>query len=496
MKELKIFFISSEIYPFAKTGGLADVSAALPKALKELGHEVRVIMPKYRFINERKYVLREVIRLKDIEVPLGKEKKTVNIKSAFIPDSKVQVYFVDSKEYFNRNSLYIDQKTRKEFVDNPDRFIVFSRAVLETLKRLLWSPDIIHCNDWQASLALYYLKNEYKDEPLLKNTAGILSIHNISYQGNYDKSYVEKANIDPALFYSGSDIEYYDKFSFLKTGISYADVITTVSKTYAKEIQNSAEYGCGFEGILKERKQKLFGILNGIDYSVWDPETDEFIYENYSKKAFSKKKKNKQGLLEEAGLEYNENIPLIGIISRLVEQKGFDLIEKIKDKLTELDAQYIFLGTGEEKYQKLLKELKKKYPDKFAIYLKFDEELAHKIEAGSDIFLMPSKYEPCGLNQMISLRYGTVPIVRSVGGLADTIKEYNPQKNEGNGFTFKEYSSNALLRAIKKALKSYKNEKEWAKLVKKGMRKDFSWEKSAKNYVNIYEKAIKIHNKK
>ncbi|MFC1724507.1 glycogen synthase GlgA [candidate division KSB1 bacterium] len=496
MKKLKILFVSTEIYPFAKTGGLADVSSALPKALKDLGHEIRVIMPKYKFINERKYILREVIRLRDIEIPLGTKTKTLSVKSAFIPDSKVQVYFVDSKEYFGRMGIYVDPKKKKDYPDNADRFIVFSRAVLETLKRLLWAPDVVHCNDWQSALVMYYLRTVYQEEPLLSKAISLLSIHNLGFQGNFPKNVAEKAGIDKSEFTPGSAFEYFDKFSFLKTGINYADIVNTVSKKYAEEIQESEEYGFGFEGLLRSNKKKLFGILNGIDYSVWNPETDEYIEENYSIKSISRKKDNKIKLLEEAGLKYDENVPLIGMISRLVDQKGFDLIDNAKKELAEMNAQFIVLGTGEEKYHKMFKGLKKKYPDKFAVFLSYDEALAHKIEAGADMFLMPSKYEPCGLNQMISLKYGTVPIVRLTGGLADTIKNYNPKTGEGNGFTFLKYSEDEMIKAVKHAIKLFEDNKEWIKFVKKGMKTDFSWSKSAKNYTKLYEQTIKAKIKK
>ncbi|RKY88558.1 glycogen synthase GlgA [candidate division KSB1 bacterium] len=492
MKKLKILFLSSEVYPFAKTGGLADVSGSLPKALKELGHEIRVIMPKYKMINERKYVLREVIRLKDITIDFGGKKITFNVKSAFIPDSKIQTYFIDYKKYFYRDGLYTDPDTKKDYPDNALRFSFFSRSVLETLKLLFWQPHIIHCNDWQTGLVPFYLNTIFKDDSFFKKSYTVLTIHNLSYQGIFDNSILDKIEVSDSLFYPGSPVEYFGKINFLKAGICFADYITTVSENYAKEIQNSSEYGCGLEGVLREKSDKLTGILNGVDYSVWNPETDKYIPENYNYSTLKKKYKNKLFLLKKVGFEYNDNVPLIGVISRLTDQKGFDILVDIIDEIFKMDVQMVILGTGEKKYHKMLSEMQKRFSERMKVFLKFDEKLAHLIEAGCDIFLMPSKFEPSGLNQLYSLKYGTVPVVRKTGGLADSVVDFNSSMDgKGNGFIFEKYSSRELLEAIKRAVECYRDSKTWKKIIKNGMKEDFSWLSVAKKYSKLYEKILK-----
>jgi len=491
MKKLKILFLSSEVYPFAKTGGLADVSHALPKAMKELGHEVRIIMPKYKVINERRFVLREVIRLKEIPIKVGNSEKRINVKSAFTPDpDKIQTYFIDYKQYFGREGLYLNKKTNVEYPDNDERFILYAKAVLETLKLLFWQPDIIHCNDWQTGLVPFFLKTLYKDDDFFKKCATLFTVHNVGYQGNFPKASYNKTNVDRNIFKSGSQVEYYGKFSFLKTGIYYADFVNTVSMTYAKEVQETEEYGLGFEGIFKDRRKYFTGILNGVDYSVWNPENDKLIPYQYSGTNLIPKMENKRELTSQCGLPFNKDIPVIGVISRLADQKGFDLIEKISEKLFKLDIQVILLGTGDSKYHKMFTSLAKKFPEKLCVRLTFDDKLAHLIEAGCDMFLMPSRYEPCGLNQMFSLKYGTVPIVRMTGGLADTITEFSPEKGRGNGFVFENYKSSELLAAIKRALELFKQPKVWKKIMKNGMKQDYSWNSSAKKYYKLYEKIL------
>ena len=491
MKKLKIFFLSSEVTPFAKTGGLADISYSLPKALKELGNEVRIMMPKYKMINDRRYVLREVIRLKEIPVSIGGIDRKINVKSAFTPDQdKLQVYFIDSRPYFGREGLYVDPQTNLDYPDNDERFILFAKGVLSTLKLLFWQPDIIHCNDWQTALVPFLIKTLYKDDEFFKRVATVLTIHNVGYQGNFPPESFYRIGVDSNLFKPGSNIEYFGQFSFLKTGIYYADYLTTVSEQYAREVQTSEEYGLGFEGIFAERSSVFSGIINGIDYTIWDPETDRLIPARYSSSELSGKVDNKRALTKRFKLTFDERIPIIGIISRLTPQKGFDLIEEIALELLKMNIQIVILGIGDKKYQNLFKELSKDYPGKIGISFNFDEQLAHLIEAGSDMFLMPSRYEPCGLNQLYSLRYGTVPIVRKTGGLADTITEFDSEQGTGNGFVFEEYNSKALLKTVQRAVKVYKDTKLWKKLMRNGMKQDFSWSASAKQYTKIYEKIM------
>lgn len=490
MTPLKICYVSSEVVPFAKTGGLADVAGALPCALKEMNQDVRLMMANYKSINERKFVLREVIRLKEVKVTLGNETRIIDGKTAFLPNSKVHVYFLHIPEYFDRKELYMDPTTGKDFEDNAERFAFFSKATLETLKLLYWQPDIIHCNEWQTALIPFYLKTQYKNDDFFKNTKTILTLHNLAYQGTFPLEKAGKIDIPDEYIQPGREFEFYGKLNLLKGGILFADLINTVSEKYAEEITEQAQYGFGFEDILKSRKKDLSGILNGVDYSNWDPETDHLISHDYTPDTLEDKIKNKKELCKQTNLSFDENIPLIGIISRLTDQKGFDLIEEVADDLMKMDLQIVILGTGDPKYHKLLEKLQKKFPSKLSVNLRFDNKLAHLIEAGSDIFLMPSRFEPCGLNQMYSLKYGTVPVVRETGGLADTIDDFDPKTGKGTGFTFKKYSGSEMLKAIQRAIKTFKDKRIWTKIQEAGMKKDFSWENSARKYMDLYKKAL------
>jgi len=484
-----ILYVSPEVAPFAKTGGLADVAGALPKALKDLGHDIRIMMPKYGCISERKYVLREVIRLREIPVRLGQREYVVSAKSAFLPDSKVQVYFIDYPPYFDRDSLYVNPSTGKDWSDNPERFALFCRAVLEVLKVLHWQPDVIHCNDWQTALIPAYLKTRLREDAFFSRVSTLLTIHNLAYQGVFEPSVLEVIDLPQELFLPGGPVEFFGKVNFLKAGIVYADAISTVSEKYAEEIQTE-EFGAGLNGVLRRRASDIHGILNGADYNVWNPETDEFIPHKYSASDLSGKQRNKEALLTQVGLPYNPEVPVIGMISRLAEQKGFDILAEAMERIMAMNVQMVLLGTGDPKYHKMFEKFAKKYPSKLSVNLRFDEPLAHLIEAGSDMFLMPSRYEPCGLNQIYSLRYGTIPIVRFTGGLADTIQDYDPETGRGNGFVFRDYNAEALVEAIQRALNVYQDRTTWTKLVKNAMRQDFSWSVSAKKYVALYKKII------
>ncbi len=489
-KPLNILFVSSEVEPFAKTGGLADVSSALPQMIKELGHEIRIMMPRYGAISERKFKLHDVIRLKEIPITIGGHTRVGNVNSSFISNlkAKVQVYFLANKEMFQRNGFYINPDSKKDYHDNDERFIFFCRGVLETLKRLGWQPDIIHCNDWQTGLIPAYLKTIYKDDPFFKDVKTVFTIHNLAYHGSFPDTSFDKTGL-PGNIFTMNGVEFFGKLNFMKAGLVYADAITTVSEKYAKEICTSEEYGCGMEGILQKRRSHLHGILNGIDYNIWNPEKDDFISKRYDIHSIEGKTENKIELLKKFHLVYNEKIPVIGIITRLVEQKGIDLIEEIAHDMMKLDVQFVMLGAGEKRHQDFFESLRKKYPKKVGVHFGYDEELAHMIEAGSDMFLMPSRYEPCGLNQMYSLKYGTVPIVRATGGLDDTIQDVS--KVNGTGFKFQKYDSKELFKTIQLAIKTFQNQKKWAKIVKTGMAKDFSWEASAKKYVSLYRNFLK-----
>jgi len=499
-KMLKILIVSPEVVPFAKTGGLADVTGALPKALAKLGHQVKVILPKYEMVEENKFHLSE-LKLNLPLIPIGEKTKKIAVKSHNLDFPAVEYLFMVNDEYYDRPELYKDRSTGFDYEDNDERFILFARGTLEILKALGWQPDVIHVNDWQSALIPAYLKTLYVDDPFFsargestlgrKTTASVFSIHNVAYQGNLPKSTFEKIGVSKELYYPTSPFEFWGNVNFMKVGIVYSDMINTVSETYAVEIQSSAEFGYGLEGILRTRNEDLYGIINGIDYEIWSPEKDKLISHKFSPEDLSGKKKNKELLLKVCNLAYSsKDVPIIGIISRLADQKGFDLLAQIADQLLSLDLQIVILGTGDEKYHRFFTEMSVKYPQKISVNLRFDDPLAHLIEAGSDMFLMPSRYEPCGLNQLYSLKYGTVPIVRKTGGLADTIENYDPQTGQGTGFVFKNYDALELLNTIKLSLRVYQDKTAWSMLMKNGMKKDFSWEASAKKYVEIYQKAF------
>ena len=494
--KLKILIATPEAVPFAKTGGLADVSGSLPKALSRLGHQVKVILPKYRMVSKKVqhgtsgYDLQKVeVSLPDI--PIGEDKERIRVSNCQLSDSKIEFLFLVNDKYYDRDELYRDKTTGFDYVDNAERFILFARGSLEVLKALNWQPDIIHANDWQSALIPAYLKTLYAGDPFFAGTSTVFSIHNIAYQGNFSKDSFAKIGLTKDLFYPTSPFEFWGNVNFLKVGASYADVLSTVSERYAVEIQSSSEFGFGLEGVLRTRNPDLYGIVNGIDYEEWSPEKDRFIPHRYSKEDLSGKKKNKKALLEKCNLpEARKDVPLIGVVSRLADQKGFDILAEVSEELLSLELQMVILGTGEEKYHKLFSQMAKRYPRKISVNLCFDNSLAHLIEAGSDMFLMPSRYEPCGLNQLYSLKYGTVPVVRETGGLADTIQDYDPKTGEGTGFVFKNYDSGELLEVVKRALQIYQDKDVWMKLMKNGMEQDFSWQASARRYEELYQKAL------
>ncbi len=492
-KKYKILFVTSEVVPFVKTGGLADVSSSLPQKLQELGHHVRIVVPKYGAIDERRFKIHEVVRLKDLTTQIGKKEVTYSLRSSFLVGSKarVQLYFLNNDEYFGkRRSLYSDPISGKNYADNDERFILLAKSVFELIEKLGWVPDIIHANDWQGGMIPIFLKEFYKDKPKFQNIKTVFTIHNLGLKGEFPKSTFAKTGL-PEKYNNEKGILHNGKVSFLKTGIQYADAVTTVSETYAKEICKIKELSDGLLDVLKSKKNNLHGIVNGIDMNVWNPEKDKQIAKKFTIKSLDGKIENKKVLLEKFGLEYDENKPVISMISKLNDNKGFDLVKKAFKDLMSLDAQFILLGTGEKKYLNFFDKAVAKYPKKFACYLGFDDQLAHLIEAGSDMFLMPSKYEPCGLNQMYSLVYGTIPIVRETGGLADTVVPVDLKNGTGNGFVFKKYEPSELLDTVKKAIELYKSDKKlWLKLMKTGMKSNFTWLNSSKVYVSLYKKLI------
>jgi starch synthase len=479
---LKILFLAAEVVPFAKTGGLADVAGALPKALKKLGHDVRVVMPRYGFIDRERFNLSEV--LQEVPAPMNGRMESAGIWEGVLGEN-VPIYLVENTKYYDREGIYM-------YNDDADRFIFFCRAALEMLKRLDWVPDILHCNDWHTAIIPNWLQTIYKDDPFYQRMVTVYSIHNLAYQGVFGHRVLEIAGIDQYQFTTPPELSGQDQINMMGRGIFYADIVTTVSDTYAREIL-TIEYGQGFDWLLRERRDRLYGILNGIDYEVNNPATDPHIYQHYDARNFTAKVQNKLALQREAGLTETEHTPLIGMISRLADQKGFDLIAQVIDQMmSNLDFQLIILGTGSDYYHNLFNEIKQRYPQRTAVYLTFNVALAQKIYAGSDLFLMPSRFEPCGLGQLLAFRYGSVPVVRETGGLKDTVSDFDPGADSGNGFTFKLYDSLAMYTAIVRAVETYKYPDRWRNIIQRGMNADFSWERAAGKYVELYRRAQSI----
>lgn len=492
LKNLKILFVSPEVAPFVKTGGVADVSGSLPQALVELGHEVRIVLPKYGAVDERRFKIHEIVRLKDIPLHLGEEIELYSIRSSFltVTKTKAQIYFFDNHKYFgSRKGLYQDINTKKDYPDNYERFIFFNKGIIEMLKKLGWTPDIIHCHDWQSGLIPAYLKTECAGMDLFENTKCVFTVHNVAFQGLFSKDCFKLTGL-PNTILNENGLELNGKISFLKSGLVFADAITTVSEKYAEELCSLDELSGNLKSLFNKRKKDLVGIPNGIDYNVWNPETDPLIKQTYNSKSITKKVENKKDLCEYFNLPFDENIPLLASVSQLTELKGYELIEKAINEIMALGVQYVILGQGDKKYQEFFEKVQKKYPKQFAIKLGFDDELAHKIIAGADIFLMPSKFEPGGLTQLYSLRYGTVPVVHYVGGLADTIEKIS-KEGDGTGFAFKEFEVEAMLSVLKKAVKLFASKDIWVKIMKNGMNQDYSWNSSAKKYVELYKRLLK-----
>jgi starch synthase len=478
---MKIVFAASECVPFSKTGGLADVVGALPPALAAAGHDVTVYLPKYR--QTRLPGAPTVIR--SITVPFDDRYRFCSVLDGGML-SGVRFYFIDYPPYFDRDALY--GTSLGDYRDNAERFALYSRAVLEATK-VLGVPDILHCHDWQSALVPILLRSLYADDPAFHDVATVFTIHNMGYQGLFPPDTLPLLMLPWDLF-TISKLEFYGKVNFLKGALVFSDFITTVSRRYSQEIQ-TAEYGFGLEGVLRARSGTVSGILNGVDYQEWSPETDRFIAAHFAPEDLSGKALCKQDLLAEFGVS-NGTTPVIGIVSRFAAQKGFDLISQVADRLTKEDVTVVALGTGDKEYEDLFRRLNKQYPQKFAVNIAYDNKLAHKIEAGADMFLMPSRYEPCGLNQIYSLKYGTVPVVRATGGLDDTIEHWDAGSRKGTGFKFSEYTGEALLATIRTALVAYKDREGWQTLMRNGMSKDFSWAASAREYLRVYDRARQL----
>jgi len=483
---LRIVMIAAEASPYAKVGGLGDVVGSLPPALEKLGAKVTVIIPAYANSDNETYPAAPCPDIRGFDVGLGNFTEYASIFQTSMPESGVTVYRIGSRRYFERAGVYDDPFTGESYGDNMERFIFFMKAAIELILRLPDSFDIIHCHDSHAALIPGIIRENYGGAQKLARARTVFTIHNVAHQGNYPREALDLAWIPQRCFYPFSPFEFWERVNFMKAGIVYADKVTTVSPTYAKEIQKP-EFGFGLDGVLRERKDDLKGIINGIDYNEWNPETDPHIAARFSSRKLSGKAICKRDILEYYQLgrgRDTERVPLIGIISRLANQKGFDLIANAADMIAKLDIFLVILGTGQPYYNDLVKNLAERFPQKIAARLAFDNPLAHKIEAGCDMFLMPSRYEPCGLNQLYSLRYGTIPIVYHTGGLADTVIPYDG--DNGTGFSFYEYHAYALLQSLRKAMAIYYNPAEWAKLARRAMAQDWSWENSAKLYMALY----------
>ena len=481
---LKVVIVASEVVPFAKTGGLADVAGALPVALARLGHQVSVIMPRYPTIER---AVRSLEKVQDrLAIPMGSQTEEGAIWSAKLT-SRIPVFFIEHQTYFQRDAFYTT--TQGDYPDNAQRFAFFAKAALEACQALKLQPDIIHCHDWQAGLIPAYLKTVLQHDPAWASTSSLLTIHNLACQGLFPPEAMEFLQLPPYT-YSPEGIEFYGRVNYLKAGIVYADLINTISQRYSQEIQ-TAELGCGLEGILRYRDQDVYGILNGIDDREWNPARDRLIAARYTATNLSGKQVCKRDLLETFGLSPEwMNAPVVGMISRLVDQKGLDLIESAIHRMLALDLGLVVLGTGEARYEEFLRQLRVRYAGKVGVTIGFENALAHKIEAGSDIFLMPPRFEPCGLNQMYSLRYGAVPVVHATGGLDDTIESYEPTLDRGNGFKFAPYDAEALLATLQRAVTLYPDRAAWERLMRRGMQEDFSWAKSAQAYADLYATAL------
>lgn len=482
---MHILFAGSECVPYVKTGGLAEVVGAVPREIAKLGHRATVYLPYYSQIRESAPAEKTVIP--SLTIPF----QSYNRFAAILDGGEhagVQFYFVDCPEMFDRESLYATPAG--DYPDNWERFGLFSRAVIEAAKQI-GVPDIFHIHDWQTSMIAVYLRTVYYPDPVLRSTGTVLTIHNAGYQGLFPPQTTERLLL-PWDVFTMDRVEQYDKFNFLKGGIVYSDAITTVSRKYAQEIQ-TLQYGEGLDGVLRKRAADLYGILNGVDYTEWDPATDHNIAAHYTPENLAGKRECRRDLLHAFGASHvPDETPVLGIVSRFATQKGFDLIAQIAPKLLAEDVFLVALGTGEAYYEGIFRGLQTQYPEKVAVKIAYDNTLAHKVEAGADIFLMPSRYEPCGLNQIYSMKYGTVPVVHATGGLDDTVDEWDPVTQKGTGFKFAEQTPESFYEALERALDVFMNDKKsWTKIMRNGMAKNFSWETPAKEYIEVYRRVAR-----
>ncbi len=481
-RPLRICLLSSEVTPLAKTGGLGDVTAALARYLWRRGHDVLLFFPLYSSIDVGHYQIGPVDFIRDVPVRLGGREIRFTAGTMHLPGSELDIYPIDCRELYDRPGLYTSDG------DEHLRFAMLGRAAIASCQRMGWSPDVVHCNDWHTALVPLELRTIHSWDGLFADSKTLLTIHNIGYQGIFGAAAVGDLGLgDDAHMLHQEDLEG-NRLNFLKTGILYADLLSTVSPTHAREIL-SDEYGMGLQELLRQRGDHLIGILNGIDQEVWNPETDPLIPFHYTRDDLAGKERNKQSLLEELALSYDPAVPAVGLVSRLAHQKGIELLRQVlPDALARVDLRLVVLGSGEEQYESFFSRLQESFPARVCFYRGFNDELAHRIEAGSDIFLMPSLYEPCGLNQMYSLRYGTVPIVRKTGGLADSVEPYDPETGQGTGFVFEPATAEGLRWALDAALGTYRDRSRWRKLVRNGMARDFSWDRQIESYIEVYRR--------
>lgn len=486
----RVAFLSAEAVPYAKAGGLGDVAGALPAAIGGLGVAVDVVLPAHGSVDREKFNVRPV--RENLVAWFDGAEQRFDLLEAEPPAKNVRVFLIDHHGYFGREGVYVDPATGHEYPDGPERYLFFCRAALEAIRTLGDPIDVLHCHDHQTAMALALRRLQYGDDPILGEAIGVFTIHNLGYQGLYGPRVLDSVGIGREWFYPTSPFEFYGQVNLMKIGIVLADKVNAVSETYAREICSDPLVGARLEGVLQDRGEDLVGILNGIDTEEWNPCKDALIAKNFSARDLDGKRENKEALLKRSGIDLThvDKVPLVGMVSRLVGQKGLDIIEDGLEEIMALGIDLVVLGTGEPRYHELLEEAAKKYPGRIAVQLKFDNGLAHLIEAGSDMFLMPSLYEPCGLNQMYSLRYGTVPVVRATGGLADTVSDDDDKPGEGLGFSFTGYSAAELVNALERAVEAYGDKERWQKIVLRGMASDFSWERSARKYIALYESAL------
>ena len=480
---MHIAFVASECVPYSKTGGLADVVGALPRALASAGHEVSVYLPRYR----QTKLTNATTLIRSLTIPFDDHYRFCSILDGGAHNG-VRFYFVEYPYYFDRDSLY--GTSAGDFPDNAERFALLSRAALEASK-VFGVPQVFHCHDWQTALIPVLLRTQYAEDPMFREVATVFTIHNMGYQGVFSPDTLPLLTLPWDLF-TILKMEFFGNVNFLKGALVYADFVTTVSRRYSQEIQTT-EFGFGLDGVLRDRSSTVTGIVNGVDYEEWNPKADKFIAAQYSSEDLNGKMKCKQDLLTAFGVtDPNPRLPVIGIVSRFAAQKGFDLIAQVIDRLVREEMIFVILGTGDRQYENMFARIAKQFPDNISVKIAYDNALAHKVEAGSDIFLMPSRYEPSGLNQMYSLKYGTVPIVRATGGLDDTIEQWDPRTGKGTGFKFLEYSGEQLLSTVRQALQAFQDQSSWQILMRNGMSKDFSWNASAREYARVYERARQV----